>query len=114
MQPEIDVELLCNLLDSLKQPFVFADKQHVIRYMNRAAQNLYAKGAGLLGQDLFACHNKQSQQQMLAIVQAMATEGLDEQLITDNAKHRIYMRAVRSADGELIGYYERFEPPLGK
>lgn len=114
MYPEMNMELLSNLLDSFKQPVVFADKQHVIRYLNRAAQDYYAKGAGLLGQDLMACHNKQSQQLMLDIVQRMASEGLDEQLITDNAKHRIYMRAVRSADGEFIGYYERFEPPLGK
>ena len=114
MHSEINLELLSNLLDSFKQPIVFADKQHVIRYLNRAAQNYYAKGAGLLGQDLMACHNKQSQQLMLVIVQRMSSEGLEEQLITDNAKHRIYMRAVRSVDGDFIGYYERSEPPLGK
>jgi hypothetical protein len=34
-----------------------------------------------------------------------------KRLITDSPKHRIYMRAVRDADGKLIGYYERYEPP---
>jgi hypothetical protein len=31
--------------------------------------------------------------------------GEEERLITDNEKHRIYMRAVRSADGQVVGYY---------
>ena len=43
---------------------------------------------------------------------AAAREGLDERLITDNEKHRIYMRAVRDGDGNVIGYYERYEPPV--
>ena len=38
-------------------------------------------------------------------------EGLDERLIADNEKHRIYMRAVRDEDGNVLGYYERYEPP---
>jgi hypothetical protein len=37
--------------------------------------------------------------------------GLAERLITDNEKHRIYMRAVRDGSGRLLGYYERYEPP---
>ncbi len=35
--------------------------------------------------------------------------GEEERLITDNEKHRIYMRAVRGADGQVLGYYERYE-----
>ncbi len=38
--------------------------------------------------------------------------GEDERMITDNEKYRIYMRAVRDEQGELIGYYERDEPPV--
>ncbi len=37
--------------------------------------------------------------------------GLEERLITDNEKHRIYMRAVRDENGQVLGYYERYEPP---
>ena len=36
--------------------------------------------------------------------------GVEEQIITDNQKYRIYMRAVRNKEGNLIGYYERYEP----
>jgi hypothetical protein len=36
----------------------------------------------------------------------------EEWLITDNEKHRIYMRAVRGTDGQVLGYYERYELPV--
>lgn len=45
--------------------------------------------------------------EILAAMQA----GEDERLITDDEEHRIYMRAVRDAEGCLLGYYERHEPP---
>ena len=38
-------------------------------------------------------------------------QGETERLITDNEKHRIYMRVVRDANGKVLGYYERYEPP---
>jgi hypothetical protein len=47
---------------------------------------------------------------MIEILAAMQA-GEEERLITDNDKNRIFMRAVRDADGRLLGYYERYEPP---
>ena len=40
--------------------------------------------------------------------------GLEERMITDSEQHRIYMRAVRDENGNLIGYYERYEPSVKK
>jgi hypothetical protein len=40
-----DTALLAILLDSLKDPFLFADTQHVIRYMNKAAVAPCKEGA---------------------------------------------------------------------
>jgi hypothetical protein len=37
--------------------------------------------------------------------------GEEEWLITDNERHRIYMRAVRGVDSQVLGFYERYEPP---
>ena len=48
---------------------------------------------------------------MIEIFEKMKS-GLEEEIITDNERHRIYMRAVRDSNGNLIGYYERFEPPV--
>lgn len=109
----IDLNFFYDLLDSFKNPVLFADTGHVVRYANRAAEQFYPDGDQLIGRSLFACHNQQSQQQMIGILRQMEV-GLDETLITDNEKRRIYMRAVRSRDGSLLGYYERFEPPRGE
>ena len=105
----IDATLMAAILDSLKDPLLFADTEHTIRYMNRAAIAYYSEGESLIGRSLLDCHNEQSQQiiEILAAMQA----GEEERLITDNDKHRIYMRAVRGADGQVLGYYERYEPP---
>ncbi len=103
-------ELLENFLNSLKDPFVFVDTDHVIRYMNKAAINTFKKGASHLGESIFACHNDHSCQIIREIFVKMQ-EGLEEQLITDNERFRIFMRAVRDSSGKLLGYYERYEPP---
>lgn len=106
----IDATLMAAILDSLKDPLLFADTDHIIRYMNRAAVAHYSEGESLIGCSLLDCHNEQSQQQIIEILAAMQA-GEKERLITDNEKHHIYMRAVRGADGQVLGYYERYESP---
>ena len=108
-----DTALLATLLDSLKDPFLFVDPGHTIRYMNKAAVAHYKEGAALLGRSLLDCHNEASRLQIVEILAAMEA-GEEERLITDNAKHRIFMRAVRDPAGRLLGYYERYEPPTAK
>jgi PAS domain-containing protein len=106
----IEANLMAAILDSLKDPILFADTEHVTRYMNKAAIAYYEEGESLLGRSLLDCHNERSQQMMIEILAEMH-QGLQERLITDNEKHRIYMRAVRGAGGKVLGYYERYEPP---
>lgn len=97
------------LLDSLKDPFVFVDNGHVIRYMNRRA--IEDQGEELIGTSIFDCHGDSSSETIRRIHSKML-DGLEEELITDDVKHRIYMRAVRDGRGALLGYYERYEPPV--
>lgn len=106
---ETDVRLE-HLLDSLKDPFVFCDTSHVIRYMNRAARERYAGRPAEVGRTIFDCHNEASNERIREIC-ALLADGEDEVMIADDAKHRVYMRAVRDGDSALIGYYERYEPP---
>jgi PAS domain-containing protein len=108
----IDATLVAAILDSLKDPVLFADTEHITRYMNKAAIAYYSEGESLIGRSLLDCHNEQSQQQIVEILAAMQAGEEEERLITDNEKHRIYMRAVRGADGQVLGYYERYEPPV--
>jgi DUF438 domain-containing protein len=112
----MDPALLGHLLDSLAHPYVFCDRDHIIRYMNRPAVAHYAErgGASLIGQDVRACHSRGSAEWIDAIFARMRDEGLEEQLITDSPRWRIYMRAVRDGEGGLLGYYERYEPPRGR
>jgi hypothetical protein len=109
----VGADLMAAFLNSLKNPFLFADTRHRIVYMNRAAINHYKDGEKLIGTSLLDCHNEQSRKMIVEILAAMEA-GEDERLITDNEKHRIYMRAVRDAEGNLLGYYERYEPPVKK
>jgi PAS domain-containing protein len=107
----IDASFMSALLDSLKDPVLVADTEHKILYMNRAAVAHYEEGERLLGRSLLKCHNERSCRMIVEILAAMQQEGLEEQLITDDEEHRIFMRAVRDPGGSLLGYYERYEPP---
>jgi DUF438 domain-containing protein len=101
--------VLSALLDSLRDPVVFVDTTHTVRYINKAAERHYEEGRTLLGRSIMACHNAASNAVIREVFAALQA-GEDERLITDSPKHRIYMRAVRDADGALMGYYERYEP----
>jgi len=105
-----DARFYRHLLDSLKDPFLFVDTDHVVRYLNRAAEGHYSQGAALLETSIFDCHSEPSNVVIRQVFAAMQA-GEEERLITDDDKHRIYMRAVRDEAGALIGYYERYEPP---
>lgn len=92
-----DAAFLAAVLESLKGPVLVADTDHKVVYMNKAAVEHFEDGAALLGTSLLDCHNERSRQIIVEILAAMH-DGLDERLITDNEKHRIYMRAVRDRD----------------
>ena len=102
-----------SLLNSIKDPILFADINHIVQYMNKAGIKYYVEGEELLQSNLLNCHNKESQQMMIEILAEMQT-GLEEKMITDNEKYRIFMRAVRDEKGNLLGYFERYEPPQKK
>jgi DUF438 domain-containing protein len=111
-EPEPDViaqDLLGVLFDSLKDPFVFVDTGHTIRYMNKAARERYRGRPAEVGRSIFDCHNENSNRTILDVFGRLKT-GENEVLISDSREHRVFMRAVRDGDGNLMGYYERFEP----
>jgi DUF438 domain-containing protein len=103
-------KILTSLLDCWDKPVVFADTEHIIRYMNMPARKHYAKWGDVMGKSLLDCHNEKSCGMIKDICERMKS-GETEVMITDSAKHRVYMRAVRDEKGELLGYYERYEPP---
>jgi PAS domain-containing protein len=106
--PAPDLPLADALLDSLREPLIFVDPHHVIRYMNRAALAHYKQGAALLGTSLLACHNERSQETIREIW-ARLEAGEEGVLYGKQPEVRLYMRAVRDGEGRLIGYIERRE-----
>ena len=65
----IDAGTMAAILDSLKDPILFADTEHTTRYLNRAAIKHYESDVSdpesLIGHSLLDCHNEQSQQMMI-------------------------------------------------
>ena len=106
----IDATLMAAILDNLKNPLLFVNTEHTILYMNKAAIAHYDQGLALIGTSVLDCHNQHSQKIIIEILAAMQ-DGEEERLIGDDEKRRIYMRAVRDDEGQLLGYYERYEPP---
>jgi DUF438 domain-containing protein len=109
----VDTSLLASILDSLKDPILFADTEHITRYMNKAAIAHYSGGESLIGRSLLDCHNEASQALMKEILAALHA-GEEERLYADNEEHRIYMCAVRDPQGRVLGYYERYAPPANR
>ncbi|MEN6356506.1 MAG: PAS domain-containing protein [Armatimonadota bacterium] len=107
----INIELMKAILDSMRDPLVFVDTEHVVRYMNKPAIANYAKWGNVIGKSIFGCHNEHSKEVIREVFSAFE-QGEEERMISDNEKHRVYMRAVRDKNGQLIGYYERYEPPV--
>ena len=105
-------ELLAACFDSLRDPFVFVDTEHIIRYMNKAARERYRGRPAEIGRSIFDCHNEKSNGIIIDVFGRLKA-GLDEEIIADSGECRVFMRAVRDRSGNLIGYYERFAPTAG-
>ena len=56
---EITEEVLSAILDAYAYEIVFADRDHIVRYMNATAKRRYA-GRVSIGASLFNCHNENS------------------------------------------------------
>ena len=106
----VDYALLNAFMDSLKDPFLFVDTEHIIRYMNKPARSHFKAGTDLLNRCLLDCHNEHSRQVIIENLEAFKN-GEEERLIHNTDQKRLFMRAVRDEKGKLIGYYERYEPP---
>ena len=97
------------LLDNLPYSIVYADLNHIIRYLNPAGKAHYAKFGELAGKSLFDCHNESSRQAILNYLRRLEA-GEDEILYHETPEKKVYIRSVRDADGVMAGYCEIQEP----
>ncbi len=114
----MDSRTLEAILDSINSPIVFADNDHVIRYLNKPARALFYNKFGypdLVNKSLFDCH-KPASHDAIRRLHARLQEGENE-IFVRVIQNRLKLTAVAVRDpaGTLIGYYERYdklvEPP---
>ena len=105
-------EVFRPIVDDYPEPIVFVDNEHIIRYLNKAASQRYAKKGhhNLVGQSLLACHQEKSGKKILDTYEQLRAGSNEEFLYVNDGKN-LYMTAVRDKEGILLGYYERFENP---
>ena len=111
-------EIMAGILDSYPYPIVFVDGGYIIRYMNRYARYHYYEERGyneLIGRSLFECHDTEKAKERIRAGWESIQRNGKEVFIGVNARNqRIYMQGVRGANGQLIGFFERFELNLQK
>jgi len=115
----MDENLICrSIVECFPYPVVFVDLTHTIRYMNRAARYHYHEERGhsdLIGRSLFDCHHEQaSRKKIEQFLEVFKKDSKERFLGVSDRNMRIYVSPVRGPEGELIGYYERFEMNLEK
>jgi len=104
------LEMLSIVLDNWHKPLIYVDCNHIICYLNKPAKKKYAKYGDVIGKCLLDCHNENS----CRLIQegfARLQTGTEEVLLSDTAKSRYYIHAVRDEEGHLLGYYDRYDPP---
>lgn len=103
-----------SVIDTDRSAIVICNTEHTVIYMNPAAIQRYSKrgGESLVGKSLLDCHNEESNEIIKRVV-AWFSKSTDNNMIytyknvAENMD--VYMVALRNANGELIGYYEKHE-----
>lgn len=107
-------EFFKSIIEQDDASVVICDTKHDIVYMNPAAINNYGKsgGADLIGKSLLDCHNERSVEIIKNVV-AWFGESTDNNKVhtffNEKQNKDVYMIALRDADKNLIGYYEKHE-----
>ena len=106
---KITQEVLQSILDAYAYEIVFVDRNHIVQYLNKVAQERY-KDRVKIGNSLFNCHNENSKAKIEEFLK-LADRGSNEMFETYNTKtgEREFFVPVRNKKGEVIGYFERHE-----
>jgi len=102
--------LLKSVLNQDRAPVVICDLDSVIRYMNPASIACYHRD--LTGMSVMGCHNPDSCRKIRQVLDWFARDPAHNLVYTardDKENKDIYMVALRDAQQNLIGYYEKHE-----
>lgn len=108
---EITMEVLYGILDAYAYEIVFADRNHIVRYMNKTAKQRYGQRVQI-GNSLFQCHNENSKRKIEEFLKR-ADEGENEmfEVLNNKTGEREFFVPVRDFQNQVIGYFERHEMP---
>lgn len=111
---EITKEILSSILDAYAYEIVFADRNHIVQYMNKTAQLRYQDRVKI-GESLFNCHNENSRNKIEAFLKrAEAGEAEMFEAFNQKTHEREFFVPVKDAKGQVIGYFERHEASWSK
>ncbi len=103
-----------SIIDQDQASVVVCNLDHTIIYMNPASCRNYEKwgGASLVGKSIMDCHNPNSRDLMLKVVNWFKADKCNDKVHTffnEKQNKDVYMIALRDENKELIGYYEKHE-----
>ena len=103
-------DLFRSVMEQDPAPVVICDMDSTIVYMNPASIRRYR--GDLTGTNLKNCHPPEANLQIERVL-AWFAESADNNIVytsrNDDENKDVYRGALRSADGTLIGYYEKHE-----
>ena len=108
-------ELLSCILGSIPYRLCVADSDHIIRYMNKRAEDFYYGQRGhkdLIGKLLFNYIQESTQQKILTAIEEIKEIKEEAHICVNSDNYRQYICPIFGVDGEFIGYYSRFEKNL--
>ena len=99
------------VVDAEREPVVLCDLEHTVLYMNPASVARY--GVDITGRSIMNCHNADSCQKIERVVEWFKKSRENNVVHTAHSNKTnsdLYMVALRDTDGNLLGYYEKYEP----
>ncbi len=102
------MDLFFNLLNSINSGIIYADDEHIVRYMDDSSRARF-HGQDFVGKSLVNCHRDASVAKILDYYQQMKDGKLEEVFVRKTQQGNSYMKVVKDQDGRVIGYLERLE-----
>lgn len=100
------------IVESWPYPILFAEPDHIIRYLNRQACHYYYTERGfhdLIGKSLLDLHNGPAREGITTAVEKLKNHGSELFLRVNTKNQRMYLSPARDENGELLGYFTRYE-----
>jgi DUF438 domain-containing protein len=108
-----EMEIMEAILDSIEYPIIFVDTDFIIKYLNKRAREEYyekRKIKNLIGKEIYHCHPPQAKEALRKAFKELTETGDNELFLYESqkVKSKLYLRAVRNKEGQLIGFYQRY------